>query len=130
MILAGQEVDIGEIVLHHTADAYSIDFYPMYAAESGGKSLVEGKKATFDSPAGQSVAQFWHTIYAGGLAGKEAYKGDAFADGVAAMATVGPWAISVYKGKVDWGVVPVPTSQAGGHNATVILRPFEPSRAL
>ncbi|MDN3351585.1 extracellular solute-binding protein [Actinomadura sp. DC4] len=87
------------------------DFYPMYAAESGGKSLVENKKATFDGPAGQSVAQFWHSIYAGGLAGKEAYKGDAFADGVAAMATVGPWAISVYKGKVDWGVVPVPTSQ-------------------
>lgn len=88
------------------------DFYPMYAAESGGRSLVENKKATFDTPAGQSVAQFWRAVYAGGLAGKEAYKGDAFADGVAAMATVGPWAISVYKGKVDWGVVPVPTSQA------------------
>jgi len=29
MILAGQEVDIGEIVLHHTADAYSIEFYPI-----------------------------------------------------------------------------------------------------
>ena len=29
MIQAGQEVDIGEIVLHHTADAYSIDFYPL-----------------------------------------------------------------------------------------------------
>ena len=25
------------------------------------------------------------------------------------MAIVGPWAISVYKGKVDWGSVPVPT---------------------
>ncbi len=29
MMLAAQEVDIGEIVLHHTADAYSIDFYPL-----------------------------------------------------------------------------------------------------
>jgi F-type H+-transporting ATPase subunit a len=29
MIQAAQEVDIGEIVLHHTADAYSIDFYPL-----------------------------------------------------------------------------------------------------
>jgi len=28
MIQAGQEVDVGEIVLHHTADAYSIDFAP------------------------------------------------------------------------------------------------------
>ena len=26
---AGQEIDIGEIVLHHTADAYAIDFYPI-----------------------------------------------------------------------------------------------------
>ena len=25
------------------------------------------------------------------------------------MSIVGPWAISVYKGKVDWGVVPLPT---------------------
>jgi F-type H+-transporting ATPase subunit a len=29
MMLPAQEVDIGEIVLHHTADAYSIDFYPL-----------------------------------------------------------------------------------------------------
>jgi multiple sugar transport system substrate-binding protein len=36
------------------------------------------------------------------------YQGDAFADGVAAMAIVGPWAISVYK-DVNWGSVPVPT---------------------
>jgi multiple sugar transport system substrate-binding protein len=27
------------------------------------------------------------------------------------MAVVGPWAIAVYKGKVDWGVVPVPTKE-------------------
>lgn len=29
MIQAGKQIDIGEIVLHHTADAYSIDLYPM-----------------------------------------------------------------------------------------------------
>ena len=29
MMRAPQEVDIGEIVLHHTADAYSIDLYPL-----------------------------------------------------------------------------------------------------
>ena len=54
----------------------------------------------------------WQQLYAQNLAGKEAYTGDAFADGTAAMASVGPWAISAYKGKVDWGVVSVPT-QAG-----------------
>ena len=87
------------------------DFYPLFAAESGGKQLLEGNKSQFNSPAGQQVAQFWRTIYADKLASQEAYNGDSFADGKAAMAIVGPWAIAVYKGKVDWGVVPVPTSQ-------------------
>ncbi|WP_433158515.1 extracellular solute-binding protein [Kribbella sp. CA-247076] len=86
------------------------DFYPLYAAETGGKQLVEDGKATFASDEGKRVAQFWRTMYAEKLAGQEKYTGDAFADGKAAMAIVGPWAISVYKGKVDWGVVPVPTS--------------------
>jgi len=88
------------------------DFYPMYAAQSGGKQLVENKKATFDSDAGKAVAGFWQQLYTQNLAGKEAYNGDSFADGTAAMASVGPWAISAYKDKVDWGVVSVPT-QAG-----------------
>ena len=85
------------------------DFYPMYAAASGGQQLIASGKATFDDPAGQQVTDFWHTMYADHLAGKDAYNGDAFADGVAAMSIVGPWAISVYQGKVDWGEVPVPT---------------------
>jgi multiple sugar transport system substrate-binding protein len=85
------------------------DFYPLYAAATGGKQLVENRKATFDSAAGRQVADFWHSIYASNLAGKETYNGDPFADGTAAMAIVGPWAIAVYKGKVNWGVAPVPT---------------------
>jgi multiple sugar transport system substrate-binding protein len=93
------------------------DFYPMYAAESGGKLLVEDKKATFDSDAGKAVAGFWQQLYAQNLAGKEAYNGDSFADGTAAMASVGPWAIAAYGGKVDWGVVPVPTQQASSGEA-------------
>jgi multiple sugar transport system substrate-binding protein len=87
------------------------DFYPLFAAASGGKQLVENKKATFDSDAGKAVAGFWQQVYAQNLAGKETYNGDSFADGTAAMAVVGPWAISTYQGKVDWGVVPVPTAQ-------------------
>jgi multiple sugar transport system substrate-binding protein len=85
------------------------DFYPLYAAASDGKQLVEDGKATFDSDQGKQVAHFWRDLYAQKLAGNETYNGDAFADGVAAMSVVGPWAIAVYKGKVDWGVVPVPT---------------------
>jgi multiple sugar transport system substrate-binding protein len=87
------------------------DFYPLYAAESGGQALVANGKATFSSAAGQAVAAFWRQLYAQKLAGDESYNGDPFADGTAAMAIVGPWAIADYKGLVDWGVVPLPTLQ-------------------
>jgi multiple sugar transport system substrate-binding protein len=86
------------------------DFYPLFAAETGGKQLVEDGKATFASEEGKKVAAFWRTMYADKLASQEKYTGDAFVDGTAAMAVVGPWAIATYKGKVDWGVVPIPTS--------------------
>ena len=86
------------------------DFYSMFAAESGGRQFITDDQAQFDDPAGQAVADFWQKMYSHNLAGKETYNGDSFADGVAAMSIVGPWAIASYKGKVNWGVVPVPTS--------------------
>jgi len=86
------------------------DFYPLFIAETGGKQLLEGGKSQFNSPEGQRVAEFWRTLYAENLAPKEKYNGDAFADGKAAMAIVGPWAIAVYGDKVKWGAAPVPTS--------------------
>jgi multiple sugar transport system substrate-binding protein len=85
------------------------DFYPLFIAESG-KPLVQDGKAQFNSPAGEQVANFWKTLYTEKLALNEKYNGDSFADGKAAMAIVGPWAIAVYGDKVDWGVAPVPTS--------------------
>jgi multiple sugar transport system substrate-binding protein len=86
------------------------DFYPLYAAESGGQPLVADGQATFDSPEGQAVADFWSTMYEEGLSPKELYNGDAFADEKSAMSIVGPWAIAVYGEAIDWGVAPVPTS--------------------
>lgn len=86
------------------------DFYPLFAAATGGQELVQNGKAMFDSAAGGQVVDFWRSIYADGLAGKDTYNGDAFADGTAAMAIVGPWAIAAYT-KVNWGEVPVPTPQ-------------------
>ena len=94
------------------------DFYPLYAAASGGKQLVADNKATFDNDTGYAVANFWRQLYDGNLAGRETYKGDSFADGVAAMASAGPWAIAAYKGKVDWGVAPVPTPNGGSSPTT------------
>jgi multiple sugar transport system substrate-binding protein len=96
-----------------SADFYQpwFDFYPMFAAETGGKQLIVDGKSQFTSPEGMNVINFWKQIYTDKLAGTEVYQGDSFADGKAAMSTVGPWAIASYKGKVDWGVVPVPTSK-------------------
>lgn len=84
------------------------DFYPVYAAQSGGTQLVEDGAATFDDDNGAAVSEFWRTLYSEQLAGNEQYQGDAFADGYAAMAIVGPWAVNVYE-DVEWGAVPVPT---------------------
>ncbi|MFG1911473.1 ABC transporter substrate-binding protein [Kribbella sp. NPDC048928] len=86
------------------------DFYPLFAAETGGKQLIADGKSQFASDEGKKVAGFWRTMYQDKLASPEKYTGDAFVDGTAAMAVVGPWAIATYKGKVDWGAVPVPTS--------------------
>lgn len=86
------------------------DFLPLFAAETGGMGLVEDGKATFAGDEGIAVAEFWKTLYDEGLSGREQYQGDAFADGEAAMAIVGPWAVSVYQDAVNWGAVPVPTS--------------------
>lgn len=85
------------------------DFMPLFAAESGGDQLVQGGKATFNDADGEAVAGFWKTMYDEGLASKEQYQGDSFAEGQAAMSIVGPWAVSVYKDAVNWGAVPVPT---------------------
>ncbi|BDI24124.1 extracellular solute-binding protein [Herbiconiux sp. L3-i23] len=84
------------------------DFMPLYAAATGGEGLVVDGEATFADEAGYGVADFWKTLYDEGLAGREQWQGDAFADTQAAMAIVGPWAISVYD-DIDWGSVAVPT---------------------
>ncbi|OPF75404.1 sugar ABC transporter substrate-binding protein [Streptomyces antioxidans] len=87
-----------------------LDFYPAFAAESGGRQFIEDGRVRFDSTAGRRAAAFWRTLYAEKLAPQELYPGDAVNDGKAAMATVGPWAVSAYKDSVDIGVAPIPTA--------------------
>ncbi|GAP55503.1 putative binding protein BRA0748/BS1330_II0741 [Arthrobacter sp. Hiyo6] len=94
------------------------DFYPFYAANSGGTTLLKDGKATFDSEQGKQVATMFQTLYKENLASKEAYKGDSFAEGKAGMSLAGPWAVAAYKGKVNWGAVPVPGAQAQSAGST------------
>lgn len=98
----------------------NFDFYPFYLANSGGKQFIADGKATFAGPEGKETLQFWQTLYAQGYSSAEAYSGDMwagpFADGVAAMGVAGPWGKGQFDGKVDYGVVPLPT--AAGKEAT------------
>jgi multiple sugar transport system substrate-binding protein len=87
------------------------DFYPLFAAETGGDQLVEDGTSAFASEEGKRVAAFWKNLYDEKLASREIYNGDSFGEGKAAMAIVGPWAIASYKDSIDWGVAPVPTSE-------------------
>jgi multiple sugar transport system substrate-binding protein len=93
------------------------DFYPWFAAETGGTLLVEDGAPTFNDAAGLEVAGVWRQLYEEGLAAPEPYQGDAFADGVSAINSAGPWAVAVY-GDVDWGVVPPPTSAGADEVST------------
>jgi len=93
------------------------DFYPLYLAETDGTMLVEDGKATFDSDAGRTVAEFWKTIYDEKLAPNEAATDDAMSAGTTAMQLAGPWAIPSYADTVDVGFMPVPTSD-GRENPT------------
>jgi multiple sugar transport system substrate-binding protein len=93
------------------------DFYPLYAAATGGKQIVADNKATFANQDGSDVADFWQTMYKDKLSSPEQYTGDSFASGNSAMAIVGPWAVSVYK-DVKWGSVPVPTKNGTAADKT------------
>ena len=93
------------------------DFYPLYAAATGGKQIVANNKATFANQAGYDVADFWQTMYKNKLSSPEQYTGDSFAAGNSAMAIVGPWAVSVYK-DLNWGSVPVPTKDGTAADKT------------
>lgn len=79
--------------------------------------LVEDGKATFDSDAGRTVAEFWKTVYDDRLAPNEASTDDAMSAGTTAMQLAGPWAIPSYADTVDVGFMPVPTKD-GRENPT------------
>lgn len=85
------------------------DYYPWFAAESGGDQLVQDGEPMIASEPSITVGEVWRTIYDEGLAPREAAQGDSFADGITAMNSAGPWAVAVYS-DVNWGVVPPPTS--------------------
>ncbi|GAA1119020.1 extracellular solute-binding protein [Arthrobacter flavus] len=94
------------------------DFYPFFAAATGGSQLVVDGEAAFNTEEGKAVAGMWQTMYEEGLSSQEAYTGDSFVDGKAAIAISGPWAIPVYGDDVNWGTAPVPGLAEGDESYT------------
>jgi multiple sugar transport system substrate-binding protein len=114
-----KDADAADFVLYPPASSdYTnplFDFDPFYLANSGGTQLVADGEATFTSDAGMQTLEFWKTLYADGYSSAEAYSGDAwagpFADGVAALGIAGPWGAGSFDGKVNYGIVPLPTAE-------------------
>lgn len=107
-----------------TADYTNVnfDFYPFFLANSDGTQLIEDGQATVAGEEALQTLEFWQTLYAEGYSSAEAYSGDMwagpFADGVAAMGVAGPWGKGQFDGKVEYGVVPLPTADGKAADET------------
>ncbi|NQT27288.1 extracellular solute-binding protein [candidate division KSB1 bacterium] len=71
------------------------DFYPLYIAASGGKTLIENGEVTFDNKFAVGVFQFYRDIYKNDYFPKEIATGrrDFFLNELAGSRVVGPWEV-------------------------------------
>ena len=69
------------------------DFYPLYLASSGGKTLVVDNEVVFENEAAVAALELLRQGFAEGLLPKTnfAIGRDPFADGTVAMKIIGPW---------------------------------------
>ncbi|MCA1649598.1 MAG: sugar ABC transporter substrate-binding protein, partial [Acidobacteria bacterium] len=69
------------------------DFYPLYLASSGGRTLVADGKVIFDNDAAVAAMEVLRRGFAEGLLPRSnfALGRDPFADGTVAMKIIGPW---------------------------------------
>jgi multiple sugar transport system substrate-binding protein len=69
------------------------DFYPLYLASSGGRTLVNNGKIVFDNEAAIAALEVLRRGFAEGVLPKSnfALGRDPFADGTVAMKIIGPW---------------------------------------
>lgn len=92
------------------------DFYPLYLANSGGKTLVMGGKVVFDNDAAVAALVLLRQGFADGGLPKSnfAIGRDPFIDGTVAMKIIGPWFLKeLSELKVQglrFDVVPVPAA--------------------
>jgi multiple sugar transport system substrate-binding protein len=92
------------------------DFYPLYLASSGGRTLIAGGKILFDNPAADSALEVLRRGFAEGTLPRSnfALGRDPFADGTVAMKIIGPWFVKeldeLKVRGLRYDVVPVPSA--------------------
>ncbi|MDB4899159.1 MAG: hypothetical protein JWN53_967, partial [Gemmatimonadetes bacterium] len=90
------------------------DFYPLYLASSGGRTIVMNGEVVFDNAAAVSALELLRSGFAEGVLPRSnfALGRDPFADGTVAMKIIGPWFVrELDQLKVPglrYDVVPVP----------------------
>lgn len=95
------------------------DFYTLYVAASGGRTLLSQGRAAFNNESGVRVMAFLAELFARGLAPRSSFPGDPFlAEKVATLFT-GPWTIPYWEANKPAGLVygfrpvPVPAVSPG-----------------
>ena len=92
------------------------DFYPLYLASSGGRTLVTNGKVQFDNAAAVSAIEVLRAGFAQGLLPKAnfALGRDPFVDGTVAMKIIGPWFLreldAVKPASLHYAVAPIPSA--------------------
>jgi multiple sugar transport system substrate-binding protein len=90
------------------------DFYPLYLASSGGRTLVTNGKVVFDNDAAVDALDLLRRGFANGSLPRSnfALGRDPFADGTVAMKIIGPWFLKelnrIKIAGLHYDVVPVP----------------------
>ena len=92
------------------------DFYPLYLASSGGRTLVTNGKVQFDNAAAASAVEVLKKGFARGLLPKAnfALGRDPFIDGTVAMKIIGPWFLreldALKPAGLRYAVSPIPSA--------------------
>ncbi len=93
------------------------DFYPLYLASSGGRTLVHDGKVTFDNEAAVSAMTLLRTGFNEGVLPRTnfALGRDPFVDATVAMKIIGPWFVRELEEMkmpgLHYDVVPVPAAE-------------------
>lgn len=99
------------------------DYYPLYIAASGGKTLLDGDRVNFNNETSIEVFRFLQTLFSKDYFPKERMdaRADVFLHGIVATRFTGPWAIMQIEKfkrsdfKYDFAPIPRPSEDGPGY---------------